>query len=765
MATETAAPEIAGLAPPAAVPAPIRVLHLHRRFHPDYTSDGIRFVRVMARLASRGIGSEVLAYETTTPGGETLAIHQGLPVHYIANRRGQPSYPALLRWLLANLRRFDVLHLHAHADRQFISCLLARLFGVRVLFSGTQADGPAELVEAYRPRNRWLVGLLLHAINAFVVTSPRLFRRSLESVAAARLCFIPPSASLGEPPVPAADRAAARASLGLAADDLVLLHVGSVSRRENIAFLVEALARTADPSVRLVVVGPVLEDDYATEIEAQIAALGLRDRVMFTGFQDAHTPYYTAADAFVFASAAECFPDACLEAMAKGLPIISHFLPGLTDFIVDHGRTGFLAGSLDQFVEAIEHIRADPALRESMGLAGRRFAERNLDIGSIADRYAELYRKTSRHASPPHAAPPACPNLHIRFSGALAEGPAALGLEEFDTPTHWPPLLQVVIDTEADFDWDRGISTDVGRVVSISGLDENFDSFRKHGIRPSLVIDHPVATHAEGGRIVRRLAEEGCEIGVHLHSWTTPPMVEPRDDWHSFSGNMGAWLERRKLATLTHRVEALTGRKARIFKAGRYGLGPNTVDALEAEGFEIDLSICPWYDYSALGGPDFSRFTARPGWFGASRRLLSLPTTAAPLGWLGPQAHLVTRVTRGGLGRQLGLGRIAARANAFYPLRLSPEGADLGQMIQVTRQLHARGLRVFTLSLHSPTLQVGNTPYVRSVADLRELLGRIDRYCTFFRDELGGVFSDPADLHRRLSGLSATQPAAGRPRP
>ncbi|MFC7541870.1 glycosyltransferase [Siccirubricoccus deserti] len=268
----------------------------------------------------------------------------------------------------------------------------------------------------------------------------------------------------------------------------------------------------------------------------------------------------------------------------------------------------------------------------------------------------------------------------------------------------------MVIDTEADFDWDRGISTDVGRVVSISGLDENFDSFRKHGIRPSLVIDHPVATHAEGGRIVRRLAEEGCEIGVHLHSWTTPPMVEPRDDWHSFSGNMGAWLERRKLATLTHRVEALTGRKARIFKAGRYGLGPNTVDALEAEGFEIDLSICPWYDYSALGGPDFSRFTARPGWFGASRRLLSLPTTAAPLGWLGPQAHLVTRVTRGGLGRQLGLGRIAARANAFYPLRLSPEGADLGQMIQVTRQLHARGLRVFTLSLHSPTLQVGNTP-------------------------------------------------------
>jgi hypothetical protein len=83
-------------------------------------------------------------------------------------------------------------------------------------------------------------------------------------------------------------------------------------------------------------------------------------------------------------------------------------------------------------------------------------------------------------------------------------------------------------------------------------------------------------------------------------------------------------------------------------------------------------------------------------------------------------------------------------------------------MIEVTRRLHRRGLRVFTLSLHSPTLQVGNTPYVRSAADLRELLGRIDHYCAFFRDELGGVFSDPVDLHRRLSDWSGPPPAAGR---
>jgi glycosyltransferase involved in cell wall biosynthesis len=728
----------------------LRVLHVYRRFHPDYTGDGIYYTRLIPHLEAGGIANEILAFETTTPDGRETATVAGIPVHYLANRYGRAGELPLLRWMLRNIGRFDIVHLHSHVDRRFTSYALARLRGRPVLFSCSLDDSPTQILAEYRPYNRPLVRLLIGTISTFVVISPHLLRRSLETVAADRISFIPQGVALDFAPVTPADRAAARAALGLAAGDMLLLNVGSVSRRKNIAFLIEALARIPDPSVKLAVVGPLLEEDYVAELRARMAEAGIADRVILAGFRNDPATWFTAADAFVFASFAEGFPNVYLEAMARSLPIVTTFLPGLTDFIIDQGRAGFMAADADQFVAAIERLRDDPGLRARMGAEHRGFAERNLELGTVAARYADLYRQHDAEA----ATLQPLPDLRISFTRRLREGPAALGLTEFDTPRDWRPQLQVVIDTEAHFDWHKGISTDHGEVSSITGLDTNFDVFRRHGVKPALLIDHPIATQDVSRRIVRKLADEGCEVGVHLHPWTTPPIVELKDDWHSFSGNLGAWLERAKLATLTQRVAELTGTRPTLFKAGRYGLSPNTFDTIEDLGFETDLSICPYYDYSDLGGPDFSRFTARPGWFGQSRRrLLSLPTTAAPMGWLSGRAGSVMRVTRSAWGRRLGLGRVAQRINAFYPLRLSPEGCELADMKRVTHALRASGLGVFTLSLHSPTLQVGHTDYVRSEAQLQALLQDIDGYLRFFRDELGGEFTTPGALHARLAAL------------
>ncbi|WP_170985121.1 glycosyltransferase [Roseomonas sp. AR75] len=729
---------------------PLRVLHVYRRFHPDYTGDGIYYTRLIPHLEARGIANEVLAYETVTPDGVETGAVEGIPVHYLANRYGEASEIALLRWLAAHLDRFDLVHLHAHVSRSFLAYAFARARGRPVLFSCTLDDSPTQLLAEYKRRNRPLVRLLMRSISTFVVISPHLLRRSLETVPPSRLAFIPQGVALDFAPVTPEDRAGAREALGLAAEDMVLLNVGSVSRRKNIAFLVEALARIPDPAVKLAVVGPLLEDDYVAEIRAIMAREGIEDRVILAGFRNDAARWFTAADAFVFASTAEGFPNVYLEAMARSVPIVSTFLPGLTDFIIDQGRAGFMAADADQFVAAIRHLRADPGLRASMGEAHRGFAERNLELGTVAARYAALYR---RGEAGPVPAP--LPDLRVSFTRRLSEGPAALGLEEFDTPPDWQPLLQVVIDTEAHFDWHKGIATDFGEVSSITGMEASFDVFRKHGVKPALLIDHPIATQEVSQRIIAKLAAEGCEVGVHLHPWTTPPIVEIKDDWHSFSGNLGTWLERAKLITLTERVAELIGERPKLFKAGRYGLSPNTFDTIEDLGFETDLSICPWYDYSHLGGPDFSRFTSRPGWFGRTRRLLSLPTTAAPLGWLGRRPDPVLRAIQSPLGRRLRLARVAQRVNAFVPRRLSPEGCELADMRAVTWRLRQDKLGVFTLSLHSPTLQVGNTPYVRSEAELQALLRDLDGFLTFFRDEIGGAFTTPSALHARLATLPA----------
>ncbi|WP_458095354.1 glycosyltransferase [Roseomonas sp. WA12] len=732
--------------------APLRVLHIYRRFYPDYTGDGIYYTRLIRYLTEHGIEGEVLTYETRTDAGTETAVHEGIQVHYLANRSGTSNELDLLRWMQRNLHRFDLVHLHSHVDRRFVSYAAARFRGRPILFSCSLDDSPTELLQTYQHRNRGLAALLMRTISSFVVISPQLLRRSLETTSSSRLDFIPQGVILRKRAT-AEDRAKAREELGIRPDDLLLLNVGSVSRRKNVAFLTEMMARIEDPTVRLAIVGPLLEKEYAAEIQERLERDGVADRVIMAGFQADPTLWYMAADAFVFASTSEGFPNVYLEAMSWSLPIITLFLPGLTDFIVEHGRTGFLARDTEDFVEAILRLRANPQLRTAMGEANRRFAERNLEMGQVASAYAKLYREKCGHEPSVEQHSPPFPNLNIRFTAAMAAGPSSIGLREFKTPEEWPPLLQVVIDTEADFDWDKGVATDQGDVSSILELAAKFDVFRKHGIKPCLVIDHPIATQKQSGRIVRGLAEEGCEIGVHLHPWTAPPLVEIKDSWHSFSGNLGPTLEFTKLANLRLRVEDLLGRPSRIFKAGRYGLSPNTVEAIEELDFDIDLSISPYYDYSPLGGPDFSRFSSNPGWFGRSRQLLSLPTTAAMVGKFEPYGSAVSHLVRRRLGNRSRTAQIAKRVGLWKPARLSPEGSKLSDMKRITERLHGGGLRVFTLSLHSPSFRVGGTPYVKSDGDVQSLIQTVDDFLAFFSGEFGGKFTAPSELRERLLAL------------
>jgi glycosyltransferase involved in cell wall biosynthesis len=739
----------------------MRILHIYRRFHPDYTGDGIYYMKLIPLIAGLGIASEVLVLETRPASGATSSVHDGLRVHYLASRTADPGVRSVLRWLLVNIWKFDILHVHSHTDRWFLAYIFARLCGRRVIFSCSLNDSPTQLLAGYQPRYRWAAALLSHSINTFVVISPHLLRLSQETTADRRIRFIPQGVMMNGPVISQTEQVAARRSLGLGPGDFVLLNVGSIIRRKNVLFLAQVLAAIPDPAVKLLIVGPALEDDYLQEVNEFIAAHALGERVIFAGFSDSPVGCYAAADVFVFSSLSEGFPNVFLEAMSWSLPIVTLFLPGLVDFIIDHGHTGFLARTLEQFVDSVETLRRQPELCARMGLENRRFAERNFDMRPIAGAYARLYREA--HAGSATSAGSFYPDFRVRFSNFIAAGPAAVGLKVIETPRSWRPILQVVIDTESEFEWDKGTWTDQGKVSSIGELEHTLELFRGHGVLPALVIDYPIASHERSKRIIRALHREGCEIGVHPHTWSTPPAVEPRDDWHSFAGNLGPKLQLAKLSALTRQVEATIGQRPVMFKAGRYGISTDTLDALEQLGFLIDLSVCPSYDFASIGGPDFSRFTAQPGWFGQSHNLLSLPTTAGRLGLLrsfGTVARLVTGET----GKALRFDRIAARANLLYPRRLSPEGNTLNQMKELTRSLHRDGLRVFTLSMHSPSMQAGNTPYTRTPDEVRALLDNVDQYLRFFREELDGEFSTPSRVRQRLSALTRGEgePAQGR---
>jgi hypothetical protein len=316
-----------------------------------------------------------------------------------------------------------------------------------------------------------------------------------------------------------------------------------------------------------------------------------------------------------------------------------------------------------------------------------------------------------------------------------------------------PPIITVIIDTEAEFNWSGPFSRDLMGVENIRRLESAQQLFERFGIKPAYLVDYAVSSQREGYEPMRELLADGrSEIGAHLQPWETPPFEEETTESNSFLGNLAVDLQRRKLMRLTQMVEETFGTRPRVYKAGRYGVGPATADLLAELGYLIDLSVLPGTDLRDRHGPDFRHCPIRPYWFGRGGDLLEIPMTVGIAGVLAPIAsssypYLASR----GL-RWLHLPGVMARLGLLERIALTPEGVNFAEMRRLTEALMRRGHRSFTLSYHSPSLMPGSTPYVRDAKELEAFMARIRAYLDFFFGELGGIAMTPMELR----GLAAS---------
>jgi glycosyltransferase involved in cell wall biosynthesis len=78
-----------------------------------------------------------------------------------------------------------------------------------------------------------------------------------------------------------------------------------------------------------------------------------------------------------------------LQYMAAGLPVVANPV-GVQEEMVKHGENGFLAGTADEWTEAIRRLTADPELRRRMGAAGRRRVEQDYSLQVGGARWIEV---------------------------------------------------------------------------------------------------------------------------------------------------------------------------------------------------------------------------------------------------------------------------------------------------------------------------------------------------------------------------------------
>jgi colanic acid/amylovoran biosynthesis glycosyltransferase len=132
------------------------------------------------------------------------------------------------------------------------------------------------------------------------------------------------------------------------------------------------------------------------ELEVLVREHGLSAHVIFEGSvnQDAIQDHYRAADVFVLASFAEGIPVVLMEAMAMQIPCIATCINGIPELIRD-GVDGLLVAPADieGMASAIARLLDDPALRESLGKAGRVRVQDNYEASKSADRLADIFRR------------------------------------------------------------------------------------------------------------------------------------------------------------------------------------------------------------------------------------------------------------------------------------------------------------------------------------------------------------------------------------
>ncbi len=172
-----------------------------------------------------------------------------------------------------------------------------------------------------------------------------------------------------------------------------LLSVGRLVHQKGLDLAMHALGGLKELSWEWRIAG---DGPQRETLQSLANELGIADRVEFLGWQSRKQllTCYRQANIFLFPSRHEGMPNAMLEAMASGLPVVASSIAGNEELVID-GKTGCLVTpeDIEALRDALKTLLADAALRQQMGAASRRHVEDNYSWQATAQQYALLLEK------------------------------------------------------------------------------------------------------------------------------------------------------------------------------------------------------------------------------------------------------------------------------------------------------------------------------------------------------------------------------------
>lgn len=351
--------------------------------------------RRIARLA-RGLnaaGVHVCVGCLAPPGPVSAELQRDGIETFACDAAGPNDLLAICR-LSRHVRLFRPHVLHATLTHANVA---ARLVG---LWTRTQVVTSTATIEIERDWHRVAETLTARLDRGHIVNSRAVARHVHRAfgVPVSRIHYVPPSVDLGPRP---RVRARVRRSLGLAKDDFCVLWVGRLDPVKRLDIVVVCAERMSDVPATFLLAGdgPIRDD-----VERLARASDARDRIRVLGWRDDVADLMCAADVMLFPSSTEGMPNAVMEAMAIGLPVVAGDVPALRELAGTEPRAS-ATGSPRQarlslvsdqhpsaYAETLRELLNKPTARKALARRARDWAHHNLDPQATVAAAIRVYR-------------------------------------------------------------------------------------------------------------------------------------------------------------------------------------------------------------------------------------------------------------------------------------------------------------------------------------------------------------------------------------
>ncbi len=375
----------------------IRVLHIHTL--PIVSGSGINTF-----LSMRGMDKNIYEVELAcAPGGRLIPLVQQnhMEVRPFKNMV-QPLHPLKDTMALLDLTAFLRSHfyhiVHTHNSKAgFLGRMAAKLAGVPVIVHTVHGFAFHDQEPLWRRvlfRNLERLGS--HWCDKMIFISQPLMDWALKDhiVAEEKVEKIYSGIQVDKfLPVKSEERDRIRSKWGLRQEEAVVGMVSKLWEGKGHSVLIEAfkLLKEKIKDAKLVIVG---EGYLYDELLRRVNTNGLRESVLFTGFQMDVSEIIATFDVAVLPSFFEGMGRVLLEAMAMEKPVVASRVGGIPD-LIDQGINGLLVrpGNVKELAEALEKVLSDRRLASKMGREGRKKIKGQFSADAMVQSIDKVYRE------------------------------------------------------------------------------------------------------------------------------------------------------------------------------------------------------------------------------------------------------------------------------------------------------------------------------------------------------------------------------------